>query len=125
TESAMSVTDISAKGGSSRREFLKTSAAIAIAGAASGWAKPAAGAYAGGDGTLRVALSGCGSRGTGAAGQALSADSEVKLTAMADVFEDRLALSLASLEKASELKGKIDVPPERRFVGFDAYQQAI
>src|SRR5690606_11358475 len=57
--------------------------------------------------------------------QALSADSEVKLTAMADVFEDRLALSLASLEKASELKGKIDVPPERRFVGFDAYQQAI
>jgi predicted dehydrogenase len=110
---------------SSRRTFLKNSAAMALAGTAASWARPAPGAFAGGDDVLRVALIGCGSRGTGAASQALQADSRVKLTAMADAFEDRLELSLATLKKSPEVAEKIDVAPDHKFVGFDAYQQAI
>lgn len=110
---------------SSRREFLKSSAAIALAGVATDWARPAHGAFAGGDDVLRVALIGCGSRGTGAAAQALLADPHVKLTAMADAFEDRLELSLATLQKSSDVADKIDVAVDHKFVGFDAYRQAI
>src|SRR5688500_4440508 len=73
---------------------------------------------------LRVGLIGCGGRGTGAASQALKADKYVQLTAMGDAFEDRLLGSLASLE-AGDVARKIDVPAERRFVGFDAYKQVI
>jgi myo-inositol 2-dehydrogenase / D-chiro-inositol 1-dehydrogenase len=85
--------------------------------------------------TLKIALVGCGSRGTGAASQALRTKGPVKLWAMADLFEDRLASSLASLAKGEQadydrdayqgLSTRIDVPPERRFVGFDAYRKAI
>ena len=68
---------------------------------------------------------GCGGRGTGATTQALMADSRVKLTAMADVFEDRLQQSLKSLKKTEAIASKIDVPRERQFVGFDAYKQLL
>jgi predicted dehydrogenase len=74
---------------------------------------------------LRVGLVGCGGRGTGAAAQALAADENVKLTAMADVFEDRLQGSLNRLGERAELKPKLDVPPERQFLGFDAYQKVL
>jgi predicted dehydrogenase len=87
------------------------------------------------DETIKVALVGCGSRGTGAASQALRTKGPIKLWAMADLFSDRLESSLASLTKGEEasydreahagLQTQIDVPPERRFVGFDAYRQAI
>jgi predicted dehydrogenase len=103
---------------SSRRDFLKSSAALAAAAVT-------ANAHAAGDDLLKVALIGCGGRGTGAASQALRADQNVKLTAMADVFSDRLESSLATLQRDKEISGKIDVPPERRFVGFDAYKKAI
>jgi predicted dehydrogenase len=74
-------------------------------------------------GTLRVGLVGCGGRGTGAAANALAADKNVKLVAMADAFEDRLNVSLKTLqEKHSE---KMDIPPENRFVGFDSYKEVI
>ena len=89
----------------------------------------------GGNDTIKIALVGCGSRGTGAAAQALQTKGPVKLWAMADLFEDRLESSLANLVKGQaadydrdanqSLKDRIDVPPERRFVGFDAYQKAI
>jgi predicted dehydrogenase len=88
-----------------------------------------------GDETIKVALVGCGSRGTGAASQALSTQGPIKLWAMADLFADRLESSLAALTKGEAasydreahagLQSQIDVPPERRFVGFDAYRQAI
>ena len=81
--------------------------------------------HAAGDDTLRVGLIGCGGRGTGAATQALMADSRVKLTAMADAFDDRLQTSLKVIERMELLKSKIDVPPERQFVGFDAYNQLL
>jgi predicted dehydrogenase len=111
-------------------------AALQTAGA--GLALPAflsAGLYAAGDDTLKLALVGCGSRGTGAASQALATKGPVKLWAMADLFADRLETSLDNLTKGQAadydregyqgLKTKIEVPPERRFAGFDAYRQAI
>ncbi len=85
--------------------------------------------------TIKVALVGCGSRGTGAINQALRTKGPIKLWAMADLFADRLENSLALLTKGEQasydraahsgLGSQIDVPPERRFVGFDAYRQAI
>ena len=48
------------------------------------------------DKKLKLALVGCGGRGTGAAVQALTADENIELVAMADAFEDRLQSSLTS-----------------------------
>ncbi|MEX0701675.1 MAG: Gfo/Idh/MocA family oxidoreductase [Planctomycetales bacterium] len=111
--------------GGSRRDFLKTSAAAALAGGAlAGTAKVSHGFYAGGDDTIKVGFIGCGGRGTGAARQALLADENIKLVAMADAFEDRLQSSLENL-MASEVAQKVDVPKERQFVGFDAYKQVL
>jgi len=78
--------------------------------------------------TLRVGLIGCGGRGTGAAGQALNADKNVVLTAMGDVFPDRIQSSLAALHKEGAEKGftdRIQVTPEKRFVGLESFQQVI
>ncbi|MEZ6143146.1 MAG: Gfo/Idh/MocA family oxidoreductase [Zavarzinella sp.] len=74
---------------------------------------------------LRIGLIGCGGRGTGAASQALKADSNVRLTAMGDAFEDRLQSSLKTLKNYEALAAKIDVPAERQFVGLDAYQKVL
>ena len=104
--------------GSSRREFLTTAA---IAGTLA--ALPHV--HAAGSDVLRVGLVGCGDRGTGAATQALAADPNVKLVAMADAFEDRLEQSLALLKEDPKVGGKVDVSPERRFVGFDACQKLL
>jgi len=81
--------------------------------------------HASGSDLLRVGLIGCGGRGTGAASQALMADANVKLTAMGDVFEDQLQSSLKTLQQTAGLERLLDVPPERQFVGFDAYQHVI
>ena len=81
-------------------------------------------AYAGEDNTIRLALVGCGGRGGGAAANALSSQAgPTKLVAMADVFEDRLTNSHKALSE--QFAAQIDVPPERRFIGFDAYRKAI
>jgi predicted dehydrogenase len=103
----------------SRRDFLKASSTAALAAALP------ANAHAGGNDLLKVALVGCGGRGTGAAAQALHADKNVKLVALADAFADRLDRSLKTLQGDGEIAAKVDVPPERRFVGFDAYKGAI
>src|SRR5205085_3325660 len=105
----------------SRRDFLKASTAAAVGGAVAAVAN----AHAAGDGLLRVGLVGCGGRGTGAASQALKADGEVKLVALGDAFADRIEQSLATLKRDEKVAGKVDVPPERCFVGFDAYRQII
>src|SRR4051812_9146974 len=75
--------------------------------------------------TIRVGLIGCGGRGTGAATQALSADSNVKLVALADAFEDRLQSCLSFLQAEPTVGPKVDVPSSRRFVGFEACAQLI
>ena len=73
---------------------------------------------------IKVAVVGCGGRGTGAAIQALNAAPNVKLVAMADAFKDRLEGSLENIIKATDAN-RIAVPPEHQFVGFDGYKQAI
>lgn len=75
--------------------------------------------------TIRIGFVGCGNRGSGACRDALSTEAPVKLVAMGDLFADRLELSLKNLSRHEELKKRIDVPPERRFVGFDAFQKVI
>ena len=110
----------------SRREFLKASALAAVSAGAVATVKTAVAApHVGGSDLLKVGLVGCGGRGTGAAVAALMADPNVKLVAMADAFEDRLQGSLESLKKQDEVAGKVDVPNDRQFVGFDAYKQLI
>ena len=73
--------------------------------------------------TLKVGLIGCGGRGTGAAAQALKADDNVQLTAMGDLFPERLQQSLEILQK--QLPDRINVTADHRYVGFDAYQKVI
>lgn len=73
--------------------------------------------------TLKIALIGCGGRGSGAANQALSTGGPIKLVAVADVFEDRLENSLSGLKESHP--DKVDVPEENKFVGFDAFKDAI
>jgi predicted dehydrogenase len=82
-------------------------------------------AHAAGSDQLTIALIGAGARGAGAAANCLSACSNIKLIAVADAFENNAKISLANLKKMPELDGKIDVPEDRVFVGFDAYQKAI
>ncbi len=77
------------------------------------------------DKKLKIALVGCGGRGTGAAVQALKADENVELVAMADAFEDRLKGSLANIAQEMGETKKINVPAKNQFVGFDAAQKAI
>ncbi len=107
---------------SSRRDFLKRSAGVAAASVLAGVAIPRV--HAAENHTIKLALIGCGGRGTGAVADAFSTTGgPVKLYAMADLFEDRLNASLKNL--SGPFADKLDVPPERRFVGFDAFKKAI
>jgi predicted dehydrogenase len=73
---------------------------------------------------LKLAVVGCGGRGTGAVSQALTADENVKLVAMADAFQDRLESSLDSLSKMFD-NSRLAVKPTNKFVGFGSYKKAI
>jgi predicted dehydrogenase len=105
----------------SRREFLRQSAG-ALAGASLAGAI-AARAYAAEQNTIKIALIGCGGRGTGAASQALATQGPTQLFAMADVFPDRLERSVTSL--SGKFAKQIDAPKERQFLGMDGYKKAI
>lgn len=118
---------------SSRRQFVKNTAllsggvlAMPSMLTANDWTDP--------KNPIKVAVVGCGGRGTGAAVQALSTKQHVKLVALADAFQDRVDTLFNTLnaDDTSEitgvpgnLKAKLDLPASRRFVGFDAYQKAI
>ena len=106
----------------SRREFLKNTGRVAAASAMATGIVPRI--YAAENNTIKVALIGCGGRGTGAASNALSVkNGPIKIVAMADVFESRIARSFKSLtDKHAE---QVDVPEDRRFIGFDAYKKAM
>lgn len=107
----------------SRRQFIQKSSLIMASGALASNLTIARSAHAAGDDQIKIAVVGCGGRGTGAASQALSTKGNVKLVAMADAFQDRLEGSLRGLEK--QHGDKVDVPKERQFVGFDGYKHAI
>ena len=119
----MSASDCQRSGRStSRRDFLKSSGQTAAVTALAGLAAPYA--HAAEDSTIRLAIVGCGGRGTGAVADAFAATGgPVKLYAMADLFEPRLKSCLSRLSE--RFKDKVDVSPERQFLGFDAYKKAI
>ena len=108
--------------GSNRRGFIKAGTSLAAAaGLTSALARSVHSAE---DNKIRVALIGCGGRGTGAAENALQVDNgEIELVAMADVFENRLSSSYSKLKE--NFPTKVDVPKERQFVSFDGYKQAM
>ncbi len=106
----------------SRRDFLKSAAAAAAVTSIAG--REILGAHAGGNDAIRVGLIGCGGRGTGAIGDALGGAQGVTLVAMGDAFQDRIDDSLARLKKG-KFAAQIDVPTERMFVGFDAFEKVI
>lgn len=106
----------------SRRDFLSSTGKVVAGSTLAGAILP--GVYAGEDNTIRVALVGCGGRGGGAAKNALSSETgPTQLVAMADLFEDKMSASYTALSE--ELGGRVDVPEDRRFLGFDAYKKAI
>jgi predicted dehydrogenase len=105
----------------SRREFLKHSGRIA---AASTLLAAAPRVHAAESNTIRIALIGCGGRGTGAVVDAFTGGKgPLKLVAMADVFPQRLSSSFSSLKE--KFQEQVDVPEERKFIGFDAYKKAM
>lgn len=108
----------------SRRRFLQRSSAIAIGTPL--LAGLPANVHAGEDNSIRLALIGCGGRGSGAVRDALTAPGggPVKLYAMADLLDERIERSLGALQRSFS-EGQIDVSQERKFVGFDAYRHAI
>jgi predicted dehydrogenase len=110
----------------SRRGFLRTTGGAMAGGAMIGALSPERFAHAvSGTDEIKIALVGCGGRGSGAADQALSTYplGPVKLVAMGDVHEDRLKGALNNLEK--QHGARVEVPAERQFLGFDAYKKAI
>ena len=108
----------------SRRQFIKTAGIVAIGstlpktsvlGSNSVWTSNS--------NTLKVGLIGCGGRGTAAAGEAINADPNVIITAMADAFGDSIETSYKTLKE--KYGDKVQVPKENQFVGLDAYQKLI
>jgi myo-inositol 2-dehydrogenase / D-chiro-inositol 1-dehydrogenase len=111
------------KKATSRRDFMKDTSAIAAGMALAGGLNIAQTAHAAGSDQLKICLIGCGGRGLGAAVDCLSASENIKLVAVADAFEDKAAGAAKKLEE--DFPKQIDVPKDRTFVGFDAYQKAI
>jgi predicted dehydrogenase len=106
----------------SRRQFIKSTGKLAAASALAGVAIPHV--HAAENNTIQIALVGCGGRGTGAAGNALSTKlGPVTLTAMVDVFENRLKSSHQELK--SKFGDLVDVPEDKKFIGFDGYKKAM
>ena len=107
-----------------RRSFVKTTGLATGALMTSTLPMNAMGFIAGNE-KLKLAVVGCGGRGTGAVVQALTADPDVELVAMADAFQDQLEKSLAGITEHFEGERKINVKEKNRFVGFNAYKNAI
>ena len=117
----------------SRRDFLKTSTLLTGGAMLSGMPLAQA-ANSLSEDTIKIALIGCGGRGTGAAVQALLTKQNVRLVAMADAFQGRLDEAYKNImaDDLSDIigvegsvKSRVDVPAERKYVGFDAYKKAM
>jgi myo-inositol 2-dehydrogenase / D-chiro-inositol 1-dehydrogenase len=115
------MTDPVGKSSASRRDFLKSSAAVAGISALSHLGS-VPNAYAAGDDIIKVGLVGCGGRGTGAAEQSITSSTNVKLHAMGDLFKDHLN---GSLDKLKQFGDRVDVADDRKFIGLDAYKKVI
>ncbi|MDO5554680.1 MAG: Gfo/Idh/MocA family oxidoreductase [Planctomycetia bacterium] len=108
------------RSGVSRRSFLKTGSVLAAAGFFAGAPR----VHAAENNTIKLALIGCGNRGSGAIRQALAADPNTKLYAVADAFQDKADAIVNALTEVEE-EGRVDVPAERRFIGLAGYRDAI
>ncbi|MDH5602309.1 MAG: Gfo/Idh/MocA family oxidoreductase [Cyclobacteriaceae bacterium] len=106
-----------------RRSFVKGST-LAASGLMTGALGITSSAFAAGSDTLKLAVIGCGGRGTGAVRQALNADEGVKLVAMADAFKDRLDNCFSTLSEVFDKK-RLAVKDDAKFTGFNAYKEAI
>ena len=125
--------DASKNNASSRREFVKQTSLLAGGLIAAPFLSQA-NYFSGANDVIKIALVGCGGRGTGAAMQALLSKQNVKLVAMCDAFRDNLDKCYTALtaddisdytDRGGNLKSSIDVPEERKFTGFDGYKKAI
>ncbi len=108
-----------------RRDFIKTTGAAAIGGAIATNILIPSRSFAANDGTIKIGLIGCGGRGSGNVREALTADPNVVLVAMGDIFQDQLDNSLQNLRNLEEIGKRIQVTKENCFVGFDAYKKVI
>ncbi len=109
----------------SRRSFIRTSGGAAVAPAiitAATTLRAQQKADSAGE-TLRIGLIGCGGRGTGAAANALGADYNSQLVAVADAFETQADASIAGL--AAKFADRVKVDPDKKFTGLDAYQKLL
>jgi predicted dehydrogenase len=114
--------DSSIQGSTTRREFIKTTGKLAAVSALANVAIPAV--HAAGSDLIQVALIGCGGRGGGAVGNALSVKRRpTKLVAMADIFPERLDKTLNKLQQ--QFASQMEVPQDRQFLGFGAYKKAM
>jgi predicted dehydrogenase len=108
--------------GLSRRTFAKAGAAasFAILSAKTGIAEN------NGE-TIKIGLIGCGGRGTGAAVDNLTGNTNMKLVAMADMFPDRLEASRKTLSAHNnpQVASQVDVADDMCFLGPDAYQELL
>jgi predicted dehydrogenase len=104
----------------SRRDFLKSAGLLTVGAAAMPWTVQG---FSPNSDTLRIGLIGCGGRGTGAASQALKADRNTLLVAMADIFEDHLEESHKNL--VAKHPDRVQVPKRQRFIGLDAYRKLL
>jgi myo-inositol 2-dehydrogenase / D-chiro-inositol 1-dehydrogenase len=105
----------------SRRDFLRSSAAIPAAALA---ALPiGASAYAAGSDTIRIGMIGCGPRNTDAADEQMQSDKGVQLVAMADILMARVQRQRKLLK--DKYPGQVAVDDDHCFAGFDAYMHVI
>lgn len=108
----------------SRRDFVKTSSLVA-GGLFMAPGLASANYFSNADEIIKVALVGCGGRGTGAAVQALHANPNVQLVAVADAFRNQVDNCLKNINDVEDVVDRVKVPEENKFVGFDAYLKAI
>jgi len=106
----------------SRRDFLRTTAALA-GGVTLGQLALESSVHAAGSDVIKIGLIGCGGRGTEAAGNAMNAGKDIRLVAMADIFEERVKASREQLTKTKP--DQVQVKDDHCFIGFDAYQKVL
>lgn len=114
-----------------RKEALKNISALAAVGAASPFAFAKTSGEVGAKSQLKVGLIGCSGRGMGALDNMMeAAEGSVKIVALADLFEDRLAVAENFLKKRAQkfpdrYKDGLDIPASRKFFGWDAYKKLL
>ena len=114
----------------SRRQFLKTSTVLSAGAAMAGSLTIAQSAHAAGSDEMKVALIGAGGRAGGAIRDRVQVGDNVKVVAVADVFEDRARIVARDIRRdgansENRMYGKVDLPEDRVFGGFGSYKDAI